>query len=69
MAVAKADKPGYQTLADELDDILVELQQADLDVDVAVKKYERGLELIKELESYLAAAENRVSELKAKFQG
>ena len=65
--MAKADKPSYQVLASELDDILAELQQSDLDVDVAVKKYERGLQLIKELEKYLGEAENRVSELKAKF--
>ena len=67
--MAKVNRPSYQQLANELDDILVELQQADLDVDVAVKKYERGLTLIKELEKYLGEAENRVSELKAKFQG
>jgi len=67
--MAKADKPSYQALAAELDHILVELQQADIDVDVAVQKYERGLQLIKELEVYLGDAENRVSELKAKFQG
>jgi len=67
--MAKSDSPGYQALAGELDDILVELQQSDLDVDEAVKKYERGLTLIKQLEKYLGEAENRVSELKAKFQG
>lgn len=66
--MANSDKPSYQALASELDDILVELQQTDLDVDVAVKKYERGLTLIKELEQYLGEAENRVSELKAKFK-
>ena len=66
--MAKSDKPSYQALATELDDILVELQQTDLDVDVAVKKYERGLTVIKELEQYLGEAENRVSELKAKFK-
>jgi exodeoxyribonuclease VII small subunit len=67
--MAKGDKPSYQTLASELDDILLELQQSDLDVDEAVKKYERGLMLIKELEKYLDEAENKVSQLKAKFQG
>jgi exodeoxyribonuclease VII small subunit len=67
--MAKGDKPSYQTLASELDDILLELQQSDLDVDEAVKKYERGLMLIKELEKYLDEAENTVSQLKAKFQG
>jgi exodeoxyribonuclease VII small subunit len=67
--MAKTDRPGYQALAAELDDILVELQQADLGVDEAVKKYERGLSLVKELENYLGEAENRVRELKVKFQG
>lgn len=67
--MAKSDRPNYQQLANELDGILVELQQTDLDVDAAVKKYERGLELIKELEKYLGEAENKVSQLKAKFQG
>jgi exodeoxyribonuclease VII small subunit len=67
--MTKNDKPSYQKLASELDDILLELQQSDLDVDEAVKKYERGLMLIKELEKYLDEAENKVSQLKAKFQG
>lgn len=66
--MAKNDKPSYQALASELDDILAELRQSDLDVDVAVKKYERGLELIKELETYLEGAENRVNQLKTKFR-
>jgi exodeoxyribonuclease VII small subunit len=67
--MAKNDRQSYQKLAGELDDILIELQQAGLDVDEAVKKYERGLELIKKLEGYLSEAENRVSQLKAKFPG
>ena len=64
--MAKTDKR-YQELNAELDGILLELQREDLDVDVAVKKYERGLELVKELETYLGTAENKVKELKAKF--
>lgn len=62
-----AKKESYQTLSAELDDILLELQQEDLDVDRAIACYERGLELVKELETYLSTAENRVRELKAKF--
>lgn len=57
----------YQALSAELNDILLELQQEDLDVDVAIKGYERGLELVKELEAYLQEAENKVTKLKAKF--
>jgi exodeoxyribonuclease VII small subunit len=59
----------YQALKSELDGIMQALQQEDLDVDQALKHYERGLELVKILENYLKTAENRVSELKARFSG
>ena len=46
---------------------MLELQREDLDVDAALKYYERGLELVRQLEQYLKTAENRVVQLKAKF--
>jgi exodeoxyribonuclease VII small subunit len=64
--MAKA-KPTYEVLRNELDTVMIELQREDLDVDEAVKYYERGLELVKELEQYLQSAENKVQELKAAF--
>ncbi|HVV66591.1 MAG TPA: exodeoxyribonuclease VII small subunit [Candidatus Saccharimonadales bacterium] len=57
--------PNYQELKDELDKILEDLQREDLDVDAALKDYQRGLELVRQLEAYLASAENTVKELKA----
>jgi exodeoxyribonuclease VII small subunit len=45
-----------------------ELQREDLDVDTALKHYERGLELVQALETYLKTAENKVRELKAVFK-
>lgn len=54
----------YQTLKDELDEILTDLQRDDLDVDAALQKYRRGLELVKELEAYLKTAENTINELR-----
>jgi exodeoxyribonuclease VII small subunit len=65
----KAAKPGidYQTLQTELDSVMAELQREDLDVDAALKHYQRGLELIQQLQQYLQTAENKVIELKAKF--
>ena len=57
----------YQELSAELEQIMLELTREDLDIDVALKHYERGLHLIKELETYLETAENKVHELKAKF--
>lgn len=53
----------YHTLNDELEQILSELQADDIDVDTATKKYERGLQLIHELEAYLKTAENTVTKL------
>lgn len=51
-------KPNYRELMDELTGVLAAMQDDGLDVDEALKKYERGQELIKELTAYLEAAEN-----------
>lgn len=63
----KASKPGYEELKQQLDDVMSAMQQEDLDVDKALELYQKGLELIQDLEKYLKTAENRVTELKAKF--
>jgi exodeoxyribonuclease VII small subunit len=66
--MAKANtSASYESLRQELDDILDELQREDLTVDKALAGYKRGLELVRQLETYLKTAENNVSELKAKF--
>lgn len=53
----------YRGLSDELEAIVLALQEDDIDVDVAMQKYERGLELIKLLEKYLQTAENKIQKL------
>jgi exodeoxyribonuclease VII small subunit len=59
--VAGAKKPlNYRALNSELDDILVSLQSGELDIDEAVKAYERGAIIVKQLETYLKTAENTV---------
>ncbi len=67
MTKAKQTKPSYEQLKAELDAILAQLQRDDLDVDVALRSYKRGLELVQQLEKHLKNAENQVVELKAKF--
>ena len=57
----------YQELSTELDTILAQLQTNDFDVDEALKLYERGVTISKQLESYLKDAENTVTKLKASF--
>ena len=51
----------YQTAMAELQHLLADMQDDDVDVDEALKKYERGQELIAQLSSYLEAAENKIS--------
>lgn len=67
MTSGKSTRVSYATLNSELEAIMLELQREDLDIDLAIKHYERGLELIKALENYLKTADNKISELKAAF--
>ena len=60
-------KKSYQALSAELDEILAALQTPEVDIDEALKLYERGQKVIAELEAYLTTAENKVNQLKAKF--
>lgn len=54
----------YQELSLELDEVLAKLQQPNVQVDEAVKLYEKGLGLIEQLEKQLATAENKIEQLK-----
>lgn len=56
----KEPKHTYQQLKAQLDEVLMSLESEDLDVDEATKAYEKGLALLKQLEGYLAQAENRI---------
>jgi exodeoxyribonuclease VII small subunit len=57
----------YRELNDELDNIMLELQSGELDIDLAVEKYERGMQILKKLETYLTTAENKVKLIKNNF--
>lgn len=57
----------YQELSQELDQIMAALQNEDIGIDEAVKKYERGMELIELLQGYLEQAENKVEKIKKRF--
>lgn len=61
-------KTDYKALSAELDQVLTKLQSAELDVDEAVAAYERGMEIAKELETYLKQAENKVTKIKADWE-
>ena len=57
----------YRELSAELDTILAQLQTDDFDIDEALKLYERGIEISKQLETYLKSAQNTVSKIKDNF--
>lgn len=65
--MSNTKKINYQKLTDELDSILEQLQSGDIGVDTALDAYQRGLKTIEELQIYLKGAENKITELKAKF--
>lgn len=60
-------KINYQVLNVELETILADLQSGELDIDEAVKKYQRGNEIIQDLQKYLKEADNKVKKAKADF--
>ena len=64
-----AKQTDYRALSDELEALLAKLQAGELDIDEAVKAYERGMTIVKELETYLKTAENRITELQAAQEG
>jgi exodeoxyribonuclease VII small subunit len=54
----------YRTMSDELEKILAELETGDLDVDAAITKYQKGMDLVKQLEKQLKLAENKITKVK-----
>lgn len=64
--MTKKDK-SYAELKSELDQLLELLQSEDIDVDDAIDKYERGIELVGKLEAKLKLAKNKVTKLKLNF--
>lgn len=65
--MTKSKPQNYLEMKSELDDVLVQLQDENIGIDKSLALYERGLELIKLLEEYLKTSENKISEIKAKF--
>lgn len=54
----------YKQLQAELDEVMTMIQAEELDVEEAIKLYEQGEKLIRELETYLKTAENTIKKLK-----
>lgn len=57
----------YNKLNDELNDILEQLESNDIDIDQAIAKYERGMQVIEQLEAHLKTAQVKVDKVRAKW--
>lgn len=60
-------KINFGQLFKELEEITVWFEREEVDLEEGLKKFERGLELARLLKGHLKGAENKVSEIKAKF--
>lgn len=54
----------YRSTSNQLEKILAEMESGDLDVDQAIKHYQAGMDLVKELEKQLKLAENKITKVK-----
>lgn len=59
-----AKNDDYTSMMRELQTLLADMQAEELDVDAALKGYERGQELVARLERYLETAENKITQHK-----
>lgn len=56
-------KKSYQQLKQELDAVMLWFESDEVNVDEAVAKYEQGLKLVQELETYLQTVENKIKKV------
>lgn len=57
----------FEQAYQELEKIVSEFESGEIDLDLGLKKFERGLELASELKKRLSEVENKVIEIKKKF--
>jgi exodeoxyribonuclease VII small subunit len=58
----------YQDLSKKLDEIMARFNDEDIDIEEAMALYEEGITIVKELETYLKTAENKVKKIKLQFE-
>jgi exodeoxyribonuclease VII small subunit len=64
--MTKEEKIDYAALNTELEQLLDDLQSGDLSIDEALKAYERGQAIVRQLQAYLKSAENKVKKITSK---
>jgi exodeoxyribonuclease VII small subunit len=65
--MAKSQTKPYQQLSDELNRLIEWFESDAVNLDEAVDKYERAMELIKRMEDHLKLVENKVKKNSVRF--
>lgn len=60
-------KVDFKEKLNELEQIVAKFEAGDIDLDTALDDFEQGMKLAEELKEYLDTAQNRVEEVKKKF--
>jgi exodeoxyribonuclease VII small subunit len=68
MSVKKGDKIGFGASFSDLEKIVEKFEREDLDLEEALKDFEKALTLARSLKERLAVVENKVVEIKKKFK-
>ena len=63
-----ANDKTYRQLNDELAEIMAWFESEQVDLDVAVQKYEHAMKLLKQMQDYLQTAENKIKKISANFE-
>ena len=56
----------YSEALKELEAITTYLESSDVDLDEAIKKFDRGSELASQIEAHLSSAENKIKTIRSK---
>ncbi len=59
----------YQQLSDEFSELVAWFESDEVNLDEAILRYEKSMELLNQMEKYLKSAENKIKKIDAKFGG
>jgi exodeoxyribonuclease VII small subunit len=68
MTASKSKSVNFAKAFEELEAITEWFEQSEVDLDEGLKKFERGLELAKACKEKLSEVENKVKEIRKKFE-
>jgi exodeoxyribonuclease VII small subunit len=63
---AKKEVKNYKEMTAELAEIMEWFESGNIDIDEAMAKYQKAMELINKMENYLKTAENKVVKIASK---